>query len=101
MAVVPEWAPANENHLLKSTLVVQKIKYTPKNIAYKTYDESAKEVLRLAAKPVTILVNGILINEIKNEDNEGWVWQSLEVGGVCRINHSKGAEVVINFGGKK
>jgi len=30
MAVVPEWAPANENHLLKSTLVVQKIKYTPK-----------------------------------------------------------------------
>ena len=101
IAAVPEWAPACENHLLKSTSVVQKINYNTKNITYKTYDADAKEVLRLAEKPVTVLVNGIAIKEIKNTDTEGWVWQPLAVGGVCRINHSNGAEVVVNFGSKK
>jgi len=101
IAAVPEWAPAGENHLLKSTSAMQKIKYSAKNISYKTYDASAREVLRLTAKPVTILVNGIAIKEIKSTDKEGWVWQPLAVGGVCRINHSKGAEVVVNFGSKK
>jgi len=101
IAAIPEWAPAGENHLLKSTSVVQKIRYSAKNITYKTYDASAREVLRLAAKPVTVLVNGIAIKEIKNTDTEGWVWQALAVGGVCRINHSKGSEVVVNFGSKK
>ncbi|MEO5592422.1 MAG: hypothetical protein ABIR15_02680 [Chitinophagaceae bacterium] len=101
IAAVPEWAPAGENHLLKSTSAVQKIKYDVKNITYKTYDASAKEVLRLAAKPVAVLVNGNEIKEIENTDKEGWLWLALPVGGVCRINHGNGTEVVINMPMKK
>jgi hypothetical protein len=47
IASVPEWAPAGENHLLRSTSVVQKIKYLDKQISYQTYDKAAKEVLSL------------------------------------------------------
>lgn len=101
IAAVPEWAPSGENHLLKSTSVVQKIKYSTKNITYKTYDASAREILRLATKPAAILVNGIAIKEVRNSDIEGWLWQSLPVGGVCSINHSTSAEVVVNLGSRK
>ncbi len=101
IAAVPEWAPAGENHLLKSTSVVQKIKYSNENIIYKTYDASATEVLRLAAKPVAILVNGITIKEIKNPVNEGWVWEPLAIGGELKINHQNSGEVQINLSVKK
>jgi len=101
IAAVPEWAPAGENHLLKSTSVVQKIKYNAKNITYKTYDASAREVLRLAAKPVAVLVNGIATKEIKNTVGEGWVWEPLTVGGVLKVNHQNGGDVQINLSVKK
>ena len=101
IAAVPEWAPAGENHLLKSTSVVQKIKYNAKNITYKTYDASAREVLRLAAKPALVKVKGIAIKESKNTANEGWVWEPLAVGGVLKVNHKNGGDVQINLSVKK
>jgi hypothetical protein len=101
IAAVPEWAPAGENHLLKSTSAVQKIKYTPKNIIYKTFDVAAKEVLRLAAKPAGVTVNGVPLAEVKNTDKAGWVWQPLAVGGVCKVNHINGNDIVITLAIKK
>ncbi len=97
IAAVPEWAPAGENHLLKSTSVLQKIKYSSKNIIYKTYDIAAKEVLRLAAKPVSVMVNGLPLPEVKNTEKAGWVWQPLFAGGICKVNHLKGNNVVITL----
>lgn len=97
IAAVPEWAPAGENHLLKSTSVVKSIKYEKNNITYKTFDVSAKEVLRLAAKPSLVKVNDIAIKESKNTVIEGWVWEPLAIGGVLRISHQNGEDVQINF----
>jgi hypothetical protein len=39
LASVPEWAPAGENHLLRSTSVVQKISYAANQIVYQTFDK--------------------------------------------------------------
>lgn len=41
IASVPEWAPARENHLLRTTSAIQKIKYQDKQILYQTYDIAA------------------------------------------------------------
>jgi hypothetical protein len=38
---VPEWAPARENYLLRTTSAIQKIKYQDKQILYQTYDIAA------------------------------------------------------------
>jgi hypothetical protein len=100
LGAVPEWAPAGENHLLRSSSVVQKIQYSDRSITYQTYDPDAKEVLRLAAKPVAILVNGKAIKETKDTTAEGWVWEPLSTGGVLKINRKKGAAVSINLPAK-
>ncbi len=94
IAAIPEWAPADEDHLLRSTSVVQKIKYGDNSIEYKTFDDEANEVLRLRSKPKGITVNGKAISETKSLDNDCWTWQPLDKGGVLRIRHS-GADVQI------
>ncbi len=100
IAAVPEWAPAGENHLLKSTSVVQNIKYAPQQISYQTFDKDAKEVLRLASKPTTVKVDGAILKETKNSATEGWVWEPLSTGGVLKIHHVKGAKVSVSLNGK-
>jgi len=43
---VPEWAPADESHLLGSSSVVTKIVYAPGSITYSTFDNTSNDVLR-------------------------------------------------------
>jgi hypothetical protein len=97
MAAIPEWAPADENHLLRSTSVVQKISYGDKAIEYKTFDEDAMDVLRLTAKPKKITANDKPISERHDLETEGWTWKPLAKGGVLRIKHSSGPNVSIKM----
>jgi len=95
LGAVPEWAPADEDHLLRSSSVVQKISYTPDKIEYKTYDDDATEVLRITAKPKSVAVNGKAISEAKELKNDCWTWQTLDKGGVLRIQRNAGSKIVI------
>jgi len=54
IASVPEWAPNNENHLLRSSSIVRSIKYSDDKIIYKTFDSSASELFKLKNKPEKI-----------------------------------------------
>ena len=47
MGALPDLAPIGENHLLRSTSVVQKVTYQPHHIAYRTFDDAGTEVLRV------------------------------------------------------
>jgi hypothetical protein len=97
LAAVPEWAPADENHLLRSSSVVQKISYKPGSIEYKTYDDAAAEVLRLTSKPKSITVGGDKTAERKDLDEQGWTWRPLDKGGVLKIRHDSGSQVLIKL----
>lgn len=101
LASVPEWVPAGENHLLRSTSVIQKIKYSEKDVSYQTFDREGQEVLRLTSKPQSVLVNGSAVKETKDKSVEGWTWEALSSGGVLKIHHLKGASVSINLNSKK
>jgi hypothetical protein len=95
MAAAPQLAPANTDHLLRTSSVVKNVSYSPQQITYTIFDNTSKETFRLTTKPRTIKVNGSNLKEITDLNSEGWSWQSLDEGGVLKINHAKGTKIGI------
>jgi len=95
IAAIPEWAPAVENHLLRSSSVIKKIQYGAKQISFTTFDNLSKEVLRLNKKPLAVLVNNKLMKYMKNDLADGYTWLALQNGGVLKLNHINGNEVKV------
>ena len=94
IAAVPEWAPAGEDHLLKSKSVVQDIDYQKEKIYFKTYDDNSSVVMRLSSEPKSILVNGKPLS--KNAlSGDGWSWEKSDRGGIARIKYSQGSHVAV------
>ena len=61
MAAVPEWSPANQTHLLRSSSVVKNISYGTNNVTYTTFDGTATEVLHISFNPVSITADGVTL----------------------------------------
>ena len=97
MAAIPEWAPSGENHLLRSTSVVQKITYESNKIAFKTFDNRSEVILRLNSKPKTITVSGKPIYQLTSSDDNGYQWKKLDKGGVLNLKYTDGSEVLIDL----
>lgn len=88
MASVPEWAPANENHLLRSSSVVCSIKYQPERIVYKTFDKGSTELFKLTHQPEEVLIAGKKLKSVKV--------QPLTGGGFAVwVKHSRPGEIAI------
>ena len=95
MAAIPEWAPAGEDHLLKSTSIIQSIGYSPNKIEFSSFDDHSKVTLRLTSKPKAVNVNGRPLKQSKIPEPNSWIWTSLEKGGVARINYSEGNRIEV------
>jgi hypothetical protein len=112
MAWLPQLAPANQNHLLSSTSVIQLMEYFPEInkflvlevpvdkventlVHYRTFDNESTEIFRLMEKPGAVLVNQKSIPQSNHFAGEGWVWKPLEVGGVLTIRHKSGNKIIV------
>lgn len=96
LAAVPEWAPADENHLLRSSSVVQTIDYEPALIRYRTFDAEGQELLRLKTRPRSVRVGEHSLPEATGSSAPGWTWQPLgQGGGVLRIRRTNGRVVTV------
>lgn len=95
LAAIPEWAPADSDHLLRSSSVIQKIVYKPTEIQFSTYDENASVMLRLTNKPKQISVNDKKLMEMKNSEKNGWSWEPVKKGGILRIDYDGGKTLKI------
>jgi hypothetical protein len=93
LAAVPGWAPAGENHLLNSTSVVQQITYDPKEIRFRTFDDTGSAVLRLVTKPEKVISGNKNLPEVKDMQQPGWTWEALDKGGILRMNYSGSPEI--------
>ena len=93
LAAVPEWAPANENHLLHSSSVVTLVNYATNAINYTTFDDGSTETLRIAFTPANVFVNGASLPQRSDLSQPGWVFTASN--GVLRIRHDTGANVQI------
>ena len=95
MAAMPELAPKNSDHVLKSTSTICKIAYEPSQITYSTFDNASEEIFRLVSKPEKVRVNDSELSETEDISTEGWEWQPLDKGGVLKVKHADGNNVEI------
>jgi hypothetical protein len=71
---VPEWAPADESHLLGSLSAVTKIAYGAGSVTYSTFDPDSTDVLRLDFVPDSVTVGGRPITRREDLDQEGYTF---------------------------
>jgi hypothetical protein len=96
MGAVPDFAPAGENHLLRSSSVVQKVTYGNGSLQYRTFDNAATEVLRLNFKPARVTAGGTALSERQDLKEEGFTVQALPGGDYAvRLRHLESGEVSI------
>lgn len=95
MAIAPQLAPSNADHMLKTSSTVQNIVYKADKISYKIFDQASNDLFTITAKPVHISVNGKPLTEVKDKNKDGWFWQPLDKGGVLSIRQKLGNKIEI------
>lgn len=95
MAAMPQLAPDNSDHLLKSSSIVKNINYTQDRIEYDTYDQASEELFRMQKKPGMVMADERKLTRTTKTDVDGWMWQDLENGGVLKVKHSAGNKISI------
>ena len=97
MGAVPEFAPVGQDHLLRSSSVVQKVLYADRRIEYRTFDNTGTDVLRLSFKPVRVAGQGTALAERSDLKEEGYTLKLLPDGDyVVRVRRVKTNEVRIS-----
>ena len=90
---VPEWAPADESHLLGSHSVVTKISYGMGSVTYSTFDESSTDVLRLNFIPDAVFAGGRKLERRSDLKQEGYTFDDSTRA--LRIRHERSRDIDI------
>jgi len=90
---VPEWAPAEESHLLGSLSPVTKIAYGAGSVTYSTFDADSTDALRLDFMPAFVTVGGKAISKRSELAQEGYTFD--EKTRVLRVRHVHSRDVDI------
>ena len=97
VGAVPEWTPANETHLLRSTSVVKNISYGVNSVNYTTYNANAVDVLHINFNPFTITADGVVLQQRSDLSQPGW---TLDVATkALRIYHNNATQISISWAG--
>jgi hypothetical protein len=72
MGALPDLAPRGEDHLLRSTSVVQRVSYGSGAVAYRTFHPDGIEVLRLSFRPRTVTSDGRALQSRAALDGAGF-----------------------------
>lgn len=93
LSAFPEWAPADESHLVGSSSVVTKIAYGKGSVTYSTFDPASTDALRLNFLPESVWAGGRKLTRRNNLDQDGY---TLDEGThVLRIRHTQSRDVDI------
>ena len=82
---VPEWAPAQESHVLGGSSVVTHVEYATNAVTYSTFDAASEEVLRLDFKPDFVTADGKPLALRKDLEANGYTFDDSTK--VMRIRH--------------
>jgi hypothetical protein len=80
LGAIPEFAPIGQDHILRSTTVVQKVKYGRRSVTYTTFSPAGAEVLRLSFKPTNITSGGVALAASELASAEGYMLRPLPGG---------------------
>ncbi len=102
LGAVPDWAPAGQSHLLRSSSVVKSVSYAASSVSYQTAEARSTEVLRLAFTPSTVTAGGVALPQgVELTTTQGWTFSTNadQFGNplrVLRIRHDTSGAVVIS-----
>jgi hypothetical protein len=88
---VPEWAPADESHLLGSSSVITKIAYGKGSVTYSTFDAESSDVLRVDFVPQFVMADGRPLLRRKDLDQTGFTFD--DTTRVLRIRHDSARDI--------
>jgi hypothetical protein len=98
MGAVPEFAPVGQNHLLRSTSVVQKVAYGSKGVEYQTFDKAGTEVLRLTFRPDSVMAGGTRLGVQEVLRNDAYTVGELPGGDYeVHVRHVGSNQISIRF----
>ena len=96
LGAVPEWSPASQTHLVRSTSVIKNITYGVNTLSYTTFDTASTEVLHISFNPISITANGVVLPHRSDLSQPGW---TLDIATkTLRIYHAAATQIVINPG---
>ncbi len=93
MGSVPEWAPAGENHLLRSSSVIRMAKYGAKEVSYTAFDADGTEILKLNFVPKSVFTDDKPLTARSTLNAPGWNYEAAT--GVMRIKRDSAKQVRI------
>jgi hypothetical protein len=98
MGARPEWAPAGESHIVRSTSIVVKVAYGPETVTWSTFDDDAIETLRLPYRPWRVQAGGRDLPRQSTLDRaEGFSTAPLPSGDVLvRVRHRGRGPVTVS-----
>jgi hypothetical protein len=94
---VPEWAPAEESHLLGGLSPVTKVFYERGSVVYSTFDADASEALRLDFTPEFVTANGKPLAKRADLTQTGYTFD--EKTRVMRVRHENAKDIAIQGSG--
>ena len=94
LGAIPTLAPEHQDHLLRSSSVVQAVQYGKNSIQYRTFDSEGTEVLRLTYKPAQVQVGGTPISLRTDLKEQGYTITMLPGGDyVVRVRHINSGDI--------
>ena len=87
MASIPELAPADSDHMLYSSTVVQEITYQPYQISYRTFDQAGIQRLKITFEPAMVTCSGVEL-PVSSKDGSSDGWSYDPDSHVLTIHHS-------------
>jgi hypothetical protein len=94
MGALPELAPRGQDHLLRSTSVIQGVSYRRRGVAYQAFHDRGSEVLRLSYRPTIVTADGSALPLRRALDGAGYTAQRLAGGDVLVRIQREGAHAV-------
>jgi hypothetical protein len=96
LGAIPTFAPQHQDHLLRSSSVVQAVQYGKHSIQYRTFDSAATEVLRLTYKPAQVQAGGTPISLRTDLKEPGYTITALPGGDyVVRVRHTSSGDIQV------
>ncbi len=90
---IPEWSPANESHILRSSSVISAVTYAALQVSYTTFDRASRDRLRLNFVPKQVTADGVALPQRTDLTQAGWVYDAAT--GVLNIRHDIGTRIVV------
>jgi len=94
MGALPELAPVGEDHVLRSSSMIQKVAYGSNRVWYKTFDSEGTTVLRLKFRPSRITAGSKLL-EREDLTEPGYTIKAAGPDYIVRIKHAASNEITV------